>query len=184
MYQSTRLQDSILDAGNGAIKFSTDGGLNWSTLRDFVHPVIGLALDPANTNRMYASVIHSTQGGIFVSSNIQNGGASKWTKLANPPRTEGHPFNVYVLNDGTLVCTYSGRRNSSGASTASSGVFVSTDSGATWLDRSDTGMRYWTKDLVIDSSDSTQNTWYVGVFSGWGALPMGLAGSTEQPIGD
>ena len=176
MYQSTRLQDSSLDSGTGAIKYSTDGGANWLTLHDFVHPVIGLALDPNNTNRMYASVIHSTLGGIYVSSNIQNGASSTWTRLANPPRTEGHPFNIYVLNDGTLVCTYSGRRNSSGAFTASSGVFVSTDGGATWLDRSHTGMRYWTKDLVIDPYDSTQNTWYAGVFSGWGGPPNGLGG--------
>jgi photosystem II stability/assembly factor-like uncharacterized protein len=176
MYQSTRLQDSILDAGGGKIKYSTDGGANWLTLHDFAHPVICLALDPNNANRMYASVIHSAAGGIYVSSNIQNGASSTWTKLANPPRTEGHPFNIYVLNDGTLVCTYSGRRNSSGAFTASSGVFVSADGGATWLDRSHTGMRYWTKDILIDSHDATQNTWYVGVFSGWGGPPNGLGG--------
>lgn len=176
IYQSTRLQDSILDSGTGAIKYSTDGGANWLTLHDFVHPVIGLTIDPNNTNRMYVSVIHSTLGGIYVSSNIQNGAASTWTKLANPPRTEGHPFNIHVLNDGTLVCTYSGRRNSSGAFTASSGVFVSTNSGASWLDRSHIGMRYWTKDLVIDPYDLTQTTWYAGVFSGWGGPPNGLGG--------
>ena len=158
MYQSTRLQDSILDSGTGAIKYSSDGGANWLTLHDFVHPVIGLALDPNNANRMYASVIHSTAGGIYVSSNIQNGGASTWTRLANPPRTQGHPFNIYVLSDGTLVCTYSGRRDSSGAFTASSGVFVSSNGGSSWVDRSHTGMRYWTKDLVIDPHDTTQNT--------------------------
>jgi hypothetical protein len=125
---------------------------------------------------MYASVIHSTAGGIFVSSNIQNGAASTWTKLANPPRTEGHPFNIHVLNDGTLVCTYSGRRNSAGSFTASSGVFVSTNGGSSWVDRSDTGMRYWTKDVVIDPHDSSQNTWYAAVFSGWGGPPNGLGG--------
>ncbi|HKP87917.1 MAG TPA: BACON domain-containing carbohydrate-binding protein [Blastocatellia bacterium] len=176
MYQSTRLQDSILDGGDGTIKFSTDGGANWQTLHDFNHPVICLALDPNNANRMYASVIHSTQGGIYVSSNIQNGSSSTWTQLANPPRTEGHPFNIHVLNDGTLVCTYSGRRNSSGTFTASSGVFVSTNNGSTWVDRSHTNMRYWTKDVVIDPHDSAQNTWYVGVFSGWGGPPNGLGG--------
>ncbi|MGA9772962.1 MAG: BACON domain-containing carbohydrate-binding protein [Blastocatellia bacterium] len=176
MYQSTRLQDSTLDSGNGAIKYSTDGGATWLTLHDFVHPVIGLALDPNNLNRMYASVIHSTQGGIYVSSNIQNGAASTWTKLANPPRTEGHPFNIHVLNDGTLVCTYSGRRNSAGTFTTSSGVFVSTNGGTSWVDRSHSGMHYWTKDLVIDPHDSTQNTWYASVFSGWGGPPNGLGG--------
>src|SRR4029079_18376656 len=132
MYQSTRLQDSILDAGNGAIKYSTDSGATWLTLHAFVHPVICLALDPNNSNKMYASVIHSTQGGIFVSTNVQNGAASTWTKVTNPPRTEGHPFNIRVLNDGMVVCTYSGRRNAAGAFTASSGVFTSTDGGNTW----------------------------------------------------
>ncbi len=176
MYQSTRLQDSILDSGTGEILFSTDKGATWQRLHNFAHSVIGLAIDPNNPNRMYASVIHSTQGGIFVSSNLQNGAASTWTKLTNPPRTEGHPFNIKVLNDGTLVCTYSGRRNSSGTFTQSSGVFVSLDNGATWIDRSDAGMRYWTKDLVMDTNDATQSTWYVGVFSGWGGPPNGLGG--------
>jgi hypothetical protein len=176
MYQSTYLTDARINGGTGAIKLSLDKGATWATLHDFVHPVIGLALDPNNPNRMYASVIHSTAGGIYVSSDIQNGSASAWAKLANPPRTEGHPFNIHVLNDGMLVCTYSGRRNSSGAFTASSGVFTSTDGGGTWADRSDAGMRYWTKDLVIDPSDFSQSTWYAAVFSGWGGPPNGLGG--------
>jgi hypothetical protein len=37
-------------------------------------------------------------------------------------------------------------------------------------------MYYWTKDLVIDANDPTQNTWYVGVFSGWGGAPNGKGG--------
>ena len=176
MYQSTYLQDSRIDSATGEVKFSTDSGASWNTLHNFSDPVIGLAIDPNNSNRMYASVIHSANGGIYVSSNIQNGSASTWTKLTNPPRTEGHPFNIQVLNDGTLVCTYSGRRNPAGAFTASSGVFVSTDGGANWLDRSDSGMRYWTKDLVIDAHDASQSIWYVGVFSGWGGPPNGLGG--------
>jgi hypothetical protein len=176
MYQSTRLQDSTLDSGTGEVLYSTDKGATWQRLHNFAHPVVGLAVDPTNANRMYASVIHSSQGGIFVSSNIQSGAASTWTKLASPPRTEGHPFNVTVLNDGAVVCTYSGRRNASGAFTASSGVFLSTDGGATWLDRSDTGMRYWTKDILIDPNDAGQNTWYACVYSGWGGPPNGLGG--------
>jgi BACON domain-containing protein/all-beta uncharacterized protein len=175
MYQSTHLTDSSINGGTGAVRFSTDKGATWNTLHDFGHPVIWVSLDPNNANRMYASVIHSTAGGIFVSNNIQNGSASTWTKLTNPPRTEGHPFNICVLNDGALVCTYSGRRTT--AFTASSGVFLSTDGGTTWLDRSSNpGMYYWTKDIVIDPFDPSQNTWYVGVFSGWGGPPNGLGG--------
>ncbi len=176
MYQSTYLTDARIDGGKGKIIFSLDQGATWQTLHDFGHPVIWLALDPNNLNRMYASVIHSGVGGIYVSSNIQNGAASTWTKLANPPRTAGHPFNIHVLNDGALVCTYSGRRDAAGAFTTSSGVFVSTDAGQSWQDRSDAGMVYWTKDLVIYPHDATQSTWYVGVFSGWGGAPNGLGG--------
>ncbi len=176
MYQSTYLADSRINSGTGAVLYSTNKGASWLMLHDFVHPVIWLATDPNNQNRMYASVIHSTLGGIFVSSNIQNGGSSTWTKLSNPPRTEGHPFNIRVLNDGTLLCSYSGRRNSSGTFTPSSGVFMSTNNGVSWIDRSHTGMYYWTKDVVVDPHDATQNTWYGCVFSGWGGPPNGLGG--------
>jgi photosystem II stability/assembly factor-like uncharacterized protein len=176
MYQSTYLADSRINTGTGAVLYSTNKGVAWVTLHDFVHPVIWLALDPNNQNRMYASVIHSTLGGIFVSSNIQNGSSSTWTKLSNPPRTEGHPFNIKVLNDGTLLASYSGRRNSSGVFTASSGIFISTNGGTSWIDRSHTGMYYWTKDVVVDPHDATQSTWYGCVFSGWGGPPNGLGG--------
>lgn len=174
MYQSTYLTDARIDNGKGKVLFSNDNGTSWQTLHDFAHPVIWLATDPQNPNRLYASVIHSTQGGIYVSNNIQSGASSTWTKLTNPPRTEGHPFNIRVLNDGSLLCSYSGRRTTN--FTASSGVFLSTDGGTTWQDRSDANMQYWTKDVVIDPHDATQNTWYAGVFSGWGGAANNKGG--------
>jgi len=54
---------------------------------------------------MYASVIHSTLGGIYIRQHSKRRG-STWTRLANPPRTEGHPFNINVLNRRHAVCTY------------------------------------------------------------------------------
>jgi photosystem II stability/assembly factor-like uncharacterized protein len=177
MYQSTTLTDSRIDGGTGAVLFTTDMGTTWQTLHDFGHPVVWVATDRTNSNRLYAAVINSTQGGIYVTNDAQDGTASIWTRLASPPRTQGHPFNIVVLNDGTLVVTFSGRRAGTPlAFTASSGVFVSTDGGQTWADRSDPGMLYWTQDVVVDPYDPTQNTWYVGVFSGWGGPPNGLGG--------
>jgi hypothetical protein len=184
LYQSTRLADAQLDAndGNGKIVWSSDGGATWSTLHQFSHPVFWVAADPGNPNRMYASVVHfggvqgSQQGGIYRTDDLNNLGTSTWIKLSNPPRTEGHPACIAVLNDGKMVCTFSGRRNSGGAFTASSGVFLYDPAQNTWADVSDPGMLYWTKDIVIDPNDSTQNTWYVGVFSGWGGAPNGLGG--------
>jgi photosystem II stability/assembly factor-like uncharacterized protein len=183
LYQSTYLQDSRIDGGSGRVLYSTDGGATWQLLHDFAEPVVFLALDPNNPNRLYASVVHGLsadgkpRGGVWVSSNIQNGVASTWTKLADPPRTEGHPYTLCVLNDGSVVCSYSGRRNSSGTFTASSGVFILPSGATSWMDRSaNPGMHYWTKDLVIDPHDASQNTWFACVFSGWGGAPNGLGG--------
>lgn len=183
MYQSTRLADAQLDAadGNGKIVFSSDNGTNWTTMHSFGHPVFWLAADPNKPERMYASVIHfggtqgSQLGGIYLTNNLSAGALSTWTKLTNPPRTEGHPACIQVLNDGKMVCTFSGRRTSSGFS-ASSGVFMYDPASSSWTDVSDAGMKYWTKDIVIDPADPLQNTWYVCVFSGWGGAPNGLGG--------
>lgn len=181
MYQSTRLMDAQLDAAdaNGKIIYSIDKGKTWKNLHVFNHPVFWIALDPSNPNRAYASVIHynggSGVGGIYICNDLQNLGTSTWTLLSNPPRTEKHPAGIVVLNDGKMVCTYSGRRTSSGF-TSSSGVFIYDPAGNSWTDVSDNGMKYWTKDIVIDPNDAQQNTWYVGVFSGWGGPPNGLGG--------
>jgi photosystem II stability/assembly factor-like uncharacterized protein len=184
MYQSTRMADAQLDVNDasGMIVYSQDKGATWSTLHIFNHPVFWLAVDPNKQDRMYASVIHyggtqgSQQGGIYVTNNLNNLAASNWTKLSNPPRTEGHPATVIVMNDGKLLCTFSGRRNPAGAFTASSGVFLYDPALSAWTDVSDVGMYYWTKDIVVDPGDPDQNTWYCGVFSGWGGAPNGLGG--------
>lgn len=182
MYQSTRLQDNLLDANDagGRIIYSTNNGAAWQLLRQFNHPVFWLATDPNNANRMYASVIHygsgTGEGGIWRTDNLNNLAGSTWTKLPNPPRTQGHPANIKVLNDGKVVCTFSGRRTSGGVFTASSGVFIYDPALNSWADVSHSGMQYWTKDIIVDPSDVTENTWYVCVFSGWGGAPNGLGG--------
>lgn len=168
-YNNLNISDAQIDSGTGGILMSNDKGKNWTVLHSFGLPVYFVALDPNNPNRMYASVAHSAQGGIFVSSDINNGAAATWTKLANPPRTEGHPYHVVVLADGTLVCTYSARQTTS--FTASSGVFVSTDGGQSWADRSHSGMYYYTKGITIDPGDTAQNTWYVCTTDNYGNSP-------------
>jgi photosystem II stability/assembly factor-like uncharacterized protein len=180
LYESTYLQDSRIDAtgATGKILFSTDKGATWITSHDFSHPVYWVALDPNDANKAYASVVNHAQavGGIYACANLSAGTASAWTKLPDPPRTEGHPAVIAVLNDGKVVCTYSGRRDAAGAFTASSGVFVYSPANATWSDVSHPSMRYWTRDIVMDPHDAAQNTWYVCVYSGWGGPPNDLGG--------
>ncbi len=178
MYETTRLQDATLDAGHGKVLFTTDKGANWQVLHDFGRIVMWVATDPGNANRLFAAVVHSNPaiGGIWKSDNIQLGSASTWTKLPNPLRTEGHPFNIQVLNDGKVLCTFSGRRNAAGAFTASSGVFLFDPAANSWADRSHANMFYYTKDITVDPNDAAQNTWYTGVWSGWGGPPNDKGG--------
>lgn len=186
LYQSTYLTDSRLDPAGGQLLASVDGGRQWNVLRDFGDPVVWLALDPARSATLYASTIDygGGDGGIWRTDNLAAGAAASWVRLASPPRTQGHAFVVRVLDDGTLVATYCARRDASGAFTASSGVFVSTDRGVSWLDRSAPNMLWWTKDLVV-APDPSQSTWLVGVWSGWGGAPNnrgGLYRTTDRGV--
>ncbi len=178
MYKSYRLQDNIIDAGTGMVIFSTDNGATWTTLHNFGKPVYWLATDPNNSNRMYAAVINygGGLGGIWITNNLNLGTSSTWTQLSAPPRTERHPATMTVLNNGNLLCSYSGRRNASGAFTTSSGVFLYDPLTSTWSDKSDSRQYYWCHDVVVDPNDATQNTWYSCVYSGWGGNGNGFGG--------
>jgi photosystem II stability/assembly factor-like uncharacterized protein len=184
LYESTRLKDAQLDVSDasGNIYFSTDNGFTWNLLHAFGHPVYWIATDPARPDRMYASVVHyggggaSSQGGIWMTDNLSSLSSSTWAHLSAPPRTEGHPACIEVLNDGKMACTFSGRMNASSVFTASSGIFLYDPVTGSWTDVSDPNMFYWTRDIIIDPADPEQNTWYAGVFSGWGGAPNGKGG--------
>jgi hypothetical protein len=179
LYQSTRIYDAQIDAGTGAVYFSQDNGTSFTLLHNFNHPVVWIAADPSNADRMYASVLHSnnvTKGGIYVTNNLSAGATSTWSKMANPPRSNGHPYSINVLNNSDLVVSYSARKpTSSSAFTDSSGVYYYNYATSTWYDRSHTNMRFWTMDVVIDPNDASQSTWYGCVFTGWGT--SGISGT-------
>ena len=181
MYKSTHLEDNSINGNqweSGKILYSSDKGATWNLVHDFGHPAVKLAYDPNNPKKMYASVVHhsstTTEGGIYVCNDIVDSGNS-WHMLPAPPRTEGHTWDLHVLKDGSVLCTFSGRRNST-KFTASSGIFLLAKGSSKWTDLSDPNMKYYTKDVVIDPYDTNQNTWYVCVNNGWSGTGNDMGG--------
>ncbi|MGO8995110.1 MAG: hypothetical protein ACLQVI_17485 [Polyangiaceae bacterium] len=171
LYESPYLQDERIDRGRGGVMVSMNGGASFHLLHDFGHPVVWLALDPANPRRLLASVVHSREGGIYaIDLRTSDTAADRAPeRLPAPPRTRGHPYTFHVLGDGAIVASYSGHREPTvngarGPFVEASGVFVLRAGASAWEDVSLPAMHYWTKDVVVDPHDPSESTWYVGVF--------------------
>ncbi len=171
MYETTHITDDDVSPAwkEGKVLYTTDKGATWQTMKDFGSPVFWLATDPNQPEVLYASVISPDgDGGIWKATGISNPATAVWTQLPQPADANlGRPHNIHVLEDGTLVSSWGVRQNN-GQFLPGSGVFVSTDGGQSWENRSHPDMRYWTQDILIDPFDPDQNTWYACVWSGWG----------------
>jgi len=177
LYHGVNMGDSNVDGYGGGIYYSIDKGATFREMRRFMYqrdgqtasnPVMGVVLDPKTPNRMYALVAHHTEGGVFRTDDLDRGVDAKWTRLPGPPRSEGHPWDMKILKDGAVVVTFAGRIDQGPYKmTESSGVFISSDGGETWEDRTapagESSMRLNTHDIVIDPRDPAQNTWYACV---------------------
>jgi hypothetical protein len=172
LYQSPYLRDSRIDGSGrrGAVLASSTEGATWNMLYDFQHPVIGLAIDPNQPNRLYASVVSSLVGGVY-RLDLDHPSETP-SALPPPPRTKGHPYNVHVLHDGSIVASYSGHQDGdTRVFTDRSGVFLLPPGARGWEDRSAPEMHYWTKDVVVDPRD--ENRWYAAVFTHDDSIPFG-----------
>ena len=165
LYYPERISDDI-NGSQGMVIRSFNEGIDWDTLKLFGNPVPWLTLDKNNPDVLLASVYNNSSGGIYKSVDAGN----TWNHLPNPPRTEGHPYITHILDDGSIVASYSARLNN-GSLTQSSGIFYSPDGGQTWNDRSDPGMIYYTQDVIIDPNDPDQNTWYASVWGRYSTWP-------------
>lgn len=169
-----------LDDGDGVLMRSLDAGVNWTVFHDFGNIPVWLEMDPFNSNIMYVSIINSTTGGIYKTID----GGDNWSKLPNPPRTEGHPNVIRILSNGDLVVSFSARINGNDEYTQSAGVFYSQDGGNTWSDRTAPAMQYYT--VEVDFDRNNENTWYASVwdhFDNNGRVPNGgLYKTTNQGV--
>ncbi|MBL7825152.1 MAG: hypothetical protein JNJ57_00870 [Saprospiraceae bacterium] len=170
--QSTYITDSkILQIDDitphfGAIRVSNDNGWTWSTLKPFEDPVSWIASDPSNPEVLYASVVHPDTGGVFRTNDLSAGANAHWERLPDPVNTAGRPLNIRVLTDGTLIRSDFARLQTNGSFDSKAGIYVSSDQGQTWEDRSIPAMKKWARDVVVHPQD--ENIWVVSVFGHWG----------------
>jgi photosystem II stability/assembly factor-like uncharacterized protein len=111
--------------GNGLYK-STDGGVNWTSISTGLtyYSITQLAIDPVNTNNVYAAGGDSS-GGVYKS---VNGGAS-WSlsRTGLPSQTVSVSYHIVALDPSNPATVYVG--------TSNMGVYQSTDGGLTWAAR-------------------------------------------------
>lgn len=180
-YETDRLgPESDGEDVTGDVRYSDDAGKTWISIGSgvedtanlngdkrgrFPGPIVWLAVDPANPSHLYASSASSMKSGSTYLGGVYrtvNGGTS-WKKLANPPGTQGRPLSVHVIGPNELVATFCARIDENGQFTPSSGVFYSNNGGSSWESRSDPGMLYYSRDLVVDPVDPKR--WFVAVQS-------------------
>lgn len=173
-------ENRVTKASAGKVMSSVNT-TQWKIMKNFGVPVSWICFDPNDSTKMYAacySSMDSTQGGIWRCTNPASN--PQWTKLAEPPRTQRRATQIFCLKDGSLVAVYGARDTGVVAPsykyTASSGVFISNNGGSSWTDlcATQTNMQYDVRYLMLDPSDTTENTWLVSVCNNGG--PTGQPG--------
>lgn len=176
--------DSRLSQSHGRICFSTDNGATWQIMHDFTRPVTYLHIDKNHPDTMYACVqdiVGGNIGGIYRCSSIKLGVSSVWTPLTAPARASKRPNNIYVLNDGNLMASYYPLDSTSNYNyAAKSGVFLSTDGGNSWQDRTDFLMQKKTYSIYPDPNDPAEQTWFACVGAGGANNSNGLWRSNNR----
>ena len=125
LWQAYRKPWEMVSGGPGSGLYkSTDGGATWKQLTGNGLPKgvlgrIGVAVSPANSDRVYAS-IEAAEGGIFRSDD----GGEHWTKVSGDSRfTQRSWYYAHIFADP---------KDANGVYMLNVGAFHSTDAGKTW----------------------------------------------------
>jgi len=114
---------NIYAIGNGQVFQSTNTGASWTTLAQAVGVSGSLAIASTNPSTVYAG----SSAGLIYST---NGGASWKTTTVPVPVVSLSPYGYQL---GVVVVVDPNNMNTAYAGSSSSGVFQTTDAGATWV---------------------------------------------------
>jgi len=127
-YDPTNPDVLYIGPANGGVWKSTDGGVNWTPLTDNeVSMAMGsIAIDPTNTNMIYAGTGEATYSGAsYYGRGLLKSidGGNTWTNI-----TSGLPSSSYF----SRIKIRPGHSNELLAALGNSGLYRSTDSGMNW----------------------------------------------------
>jgi photosystem II stability/assembly factor-like uncharacterized protein len=184
---ATRIWAGVADAMGSQtqnILLSTDSGVSWTDMTPAGGAGMsgyGIALDPTDSNKVYAAFGGSFSGGAFW---VSADGGGSWTN-----RSAGLPGNPLkdVAHDGTRVLVTGGQLF--GSQTV--GLFTSSNDGATWTALHDgTWPNLVLHDIELDPADS--NTIYLasagsGIYKsadGGASWIFGMTGATAFSLNE
>ena len=161
------------DGAIGSIHKSNDSGGTWQPIKWFKCPVVWVetALEKVNgaeTEVVYASVVHSIHGGIFKITNPNSSNVIVTRIPSRPPGTQGNPNNIHAYrNPATgqteLLTTWAVKISNNNDFTGS-GLFKYVVATNTWETfNHPIAMNKRTKNLTINPKDSS--IWYVSAFN-------------------
>ncbi len=163
---STCLADNNVaeESFRGAISQSDFEATDWKILQKFQCPVVWVEVDKTNPKKLYASVIHSKHGGIYVTEDVT---AAKplFTLLSKGPSlTKGNPNNIIALNNGDLLASWSVKFDHVTGKAVGSGVFKWVNSTKKWLSYTQPkSMDKWTRDVV--KHPTNDSVWFASSYN-------------------
>jgi len=175
------LADPLSNDFMGTVSRSDLSGKNWEILQKFNCPVVWVEVDKSSPDTIYASVVHSQFGGIYVSKNAQAKKPVFSLLTPNPKSVGGNPQTIISLENGDLLTSWSVRFDAETGKPVGSGVFRWDTTGETqknWQSfRQPKAMDIWTRDFVMHPKDS--KIWFVAAYNRYNKF-SGKSNTVEQ----
>ncbi|MEE9445803.1 MAG: hypothetical protein V3V19_09085 [Cocleimonas sp.] len=175
------LADRLSNEFMGTVSRSDSNGKNWEILQKFNCPVVWVEVDKSSPDTVYASVVHSKFGGIYVCKNARAKVPVFSILTQNPKSVGGNPQTIFSLENGDLLTSWSVRFDTETGKPVGSGIFRWDTAGEPQKDwhsfQQPKAMDIWTRDFVLHPDDP--KVWFVATYNRYNKF-SGKSNKVEQ----